>query len=161
VLHAQFSKAPVPFPPILAEHKLGEVLRWVLEKDPARRAGDVQPILERLKQLDTRDLVDSSGFLRLAVPTTSEGGVFPPTETSLLARAEGERRPTTALCCRIALGQPIPQANEEALDEWLSDLREEIAQTAGRHGAVLAGYGGGELLFYLGAVAGDEASTRR
>ncbi len=164
VLHAQFSKAPIPLPSILAEHALGRLLGWALEKDPSRRAGHAAPLMERLPHVDPREIVDDSGFLRLAIssgPTSGERRLITETVQPSRPRRERERRPATALCCRLAVVRAAPQIDDESLDEWLDDLHDVIAETAASYGGSLAGALGPESLFYFGLGPGDEASTRR
>ena len=163
VLHAQFSPEPVPIPSLLTKHPLGDLLRWSLEKDPARRAANAQQLLARLRRLDVRALTDDAGFLRISPAAERGTSSLGPTEVAPLARAASERRPLTALCCRIVLEQALLADEEEAFDEWLDDLRETIEQIARRNGGRLVNSAGAELLVYFGLdmqVSG-EASPRR
>jgi class 3 adenylate cyclase len=160
VFHAQFSLEPVPIPPVIAQHPLGDLLRWALEKDLTRRASNADHLLTRLKRLNLSTLADDAGYLLTArAPETGRHGL-PATEVSSLTPASGERRPLTVLCCRIALARPLPPDEEDALDEWLADLWETIAQIAERGGGRLTDGGGSEFFVYFGLERSGEASPR-
>ncbi|HEY3256482.1 MAG TPA: protein kinase, partial [Polyangiaceae bacterium] len=160
VLEAQFSKEPIPLPDSLAQHRLGALLRSALEKDAARRAINTRLLLGELQSLDLTAIVDRSGFL-LGTVEAPGAEISPPTHISPLARARGERRPVTAVCCRINVTTLQSHADDDALDEWLDDVRVSMIEIAQRHGGALAGSAGAELLFYFGLAAGEDGATRR
>lgn len=160
VFHAQFSPDPVPIPAVIAQHPLGDLLRWTLEKDPTRRASNADHLLTRLGRLNLSTLADDAGFLLTSrAPETGRHG-SPATEVSSLTPASSERRPLTVLCCRIALARALPPDEADALDEWLADLWETIAQIAQRGGGRLTDGGGSEFFVYFGLERSGEASAR-
>jgi TOMM system kinase/cyclase fusion protein len=161
LLQRQLSKEPIALPPPLAGHPLGEVLRWALEKDPSRRAADARALIARLRRVDLSDVVDRHGFLKAVdLPQPGPEAGFP-TEVGTSPRLRGERWPVTALCCRIAPARGVKEGEEEALDEWLEDLRNTVAEIALKHGATESGAAGSEVLFYFGVHPGEEAGVRR
>ncbi|MET0792500.1 MAG: serine/threonine-protein kinase, partial [Polyangiaceae bacterium] len=156
ILHAQFSSTPVPIPRVIAEHPLGDLLRWTLEKNASRRVSDPQYLANRLRRLNLKTLCDEAGYL-LGGDDEWRASTAGSTEVSGLGRVRTERRPLTALCCRMALGHGLDVDSEEALDEWLDDLRDTIVQIAQRNGGRLMGSGGAELIVYFGLEASGEA----
>jgi TOMM system kinase/cyclase fusion protein len=160
VMQAQFSSEPVQVPAELAKHPLGELLRWTLEKDPARRASDAHHILDRLRRMNFRGLVDSGGFLSINHSAKALPGEPQATEVAPLTAPRGERRPLTVLCCRIVLPRGMPANEEDAFDEWLSDLSDMLAQIAARNGGQLTSEAGAELSIYFGLGTGGVASAR-
>lgn len=155
---AQFSGKPVPIPDLIADHPLGELLRWTLEKDPRRRASAADQILHRLRDIALEDIVDGAGFLDLRRPARARFGAGS-TELALLTPTRRERRPVTVLACRLSLPRGVPLGEEDAFDEWLSDLWGTLTQIAERHGGVPMGAAGSEYSAYFGLVAGGGLSA--
>lgn len=160
ILQAQLSPEPVPLPAVLARHRLGSLLRWLLEKAPARRMPEIRPLLSELPALDVSSLVDAAGFLRTG-PAFDSGGAEAVTEVATPGRAHDERRSATALCCRLELLDAPPAQLDEALDEWLGEVRQSIAEACGRYGGVSAGSATGEQVFYFGLTPREEAGVLR
>ncbi len=77
ILYAQLSPEPVPIPPRLQQHPLGDLLRLTTLKDEAARLVTARSLLEGLEGQD----IDLSGQRRAT------------------GAATGERRQVTALCC--------------------------------------------------------------
>lgn len=158
IFHAQFSGRPVPIPQLLAEHPLGDLLRWTLEKDPTRRATDARQILRRLRKINLTGLADDGGYLITGATTVRQR--LPSTELAPHATPRQERRPATVLYCRISLPNGYQMGEEEAIDEWLGDLWEMLAQLVERNGGRLANAGAPEFAAYFGSGPGGEISVR-
>jgi TOMM system kinase/cyclase fusion protein len=162
VLYAQFSPDPIPIPKLLATHPLGDILRWTLEKDSTRRASDAGQVLTRLARLSFRGLVDDGGFLLGNTSTSAAGDpASRDTDVGPLIPPQSERRPLTALCCRIGFERALYVDDEEAFDGWLDDLREMMIQSAERNGGRCGTTTGAEFVVYFGLDASEEASTRQ
>ncbi|HEX3480667.1 MAG TPA: AAA family ATPase, partial [Kofleriaceae bacterium] len=143
--------APVPIPARLDGHPLGTVLRWVLEKDPARRAGSAANLIARLDDITLAGLAglaglaDDAGYLVDEPRTTvsyAAGGAL--TGTVVLG-VRGERRQITALCCRLCLHTSARSAEVgvELLDVYRNDLLALAGATIEEFGGLaMAGLGG-------------------
>jgi TOMM system kinase/cyclase fusion protein len=118
VVQRQLSPAPVPIPVSLAEHPLGVLLRWVLEKDPMRRAGDSKAVLERLKCSRLNGLSGPGGYL---IDIKNEKEVAE-TVRSRVRPSFQERRQVTVLSFSIDLGDDAGCLNPELLDELFCNL---------------------------------------
>jgi TOMM system kinase/cyclase fusion protein len=158
IAHRQLSSQPVILPARLQQDRLGTLLRWVLEKDVTRRAGDVALVMERLcESRSFENLVDAHGFFvedeesltdRSAEEVSATTGVSP-----------GERQRVTALACVIEFGESQRSVGE--LDAALDDLQALCGRIAHRFGGEVAGRLGGQVLIYFGAPQTSDSDVRR
>lgn len=160
LIYQQLSPEPVPIPPALDQHPLGDILRIVTRKDVAAREVTAASLLAAVESCDLRDLTKP-------VMAADGRGLSVPTAPSLkLAEAKGvgesRRRPVTAVCCRIQVQEPDARPLvAEARDRWLCAGLVRCAEIArqyrGRTVAVL----GDQLLVYFGYPRAEEDDTRR
>jgi TOMM system kinase/cyclase fusion protein len=168
IAYRQLAADPVPLPAHLQKHWLGTLLRWVLEKDVARRAGDGSLLMERLlEKRPLGDLVDAQGYLLIlgeageAESAGSPAGSEPRTSAATGTLPGGERRQITALCCNIALSASAHQAAPELLDQMLRDTLTACLQIATRFGGYPASNLGGQVLIYFGFPRASDTDARR
>jgi TOMM system kinase/cyclase fusion protein len=165
IAHRQLSPDPVLLPARLQKHWLGTLLKWTLEKDVGRRAGDAALLMERLlEKRGLGDLVDANGFF--VENETDEMGT---TARDIIAEAPlpatgavstGERRQLTAVCCSIGVRQ-AGQQSPEAQDQALRDAQALCGQVARRFGGYEAGTLGGQVLIYFGFPRASDTDARR
>jgi TOMM system kinase/cyclase fusion protein len=166
IAYRQLSADPVPLPPRLQKHWLGVLLRWVLEKDVSRRAGDGALLLERLlEKRPLGDLVDAHGYY---IAFDDDGGeatppltLDEPTSNSLGTQAIGERRQITAVCCTVALNAAAGHQPPELLDQLLRDALGTCLEIATRYGGYPASNLGGQVLIYFGFPRASDTDARR
>jgi TOMM system kinase/cyclase fusion protein len=167
IAHRQLAAGPVPLPQRLQAHWLGVLLRWALEKDPSRRAGDAAQLMERLlEKRPLGDLIDANGYFISGEAETSRLQLNPPEgpATGLDAGAlpAGERRQITAVCCAIDVGEEAARRlPPEALDQALRDGHALCLGVAARFGGHPAGTLGGQVLFYFGFPRASDTDARR
>jgi TOMM system kinase/cyclase fusion protein len=165
MVHNQLSSDPVPLPAQLQAHWLGNILRWVLEKDVARRAGDALAVLERLgDERGFEGLVDQHGFLapvhaKPAGDPRRAGG--PRVDKPSSVSTPGERRQLTALCCSVRAARSEGIAQAEAIDRTLDEAQAMCGEIAARFGGHPAGNLGGQLLVYFGIPQASDVDARR
>ena len=166
IFSRQLSSFAVPIPERLRAHPLGTLLRWVLEKDPARRAGSAADVLARLDTISLDDLADDGGYYVDAPGSRSHqhGALLPRaqplTETAAALLVEGERRQVTALCCRLPLRCASGAADAMLLDVYRSDLFSICRSTVEEFGGTLVGGAGDLALFYFGLPRAKDTDTR-
>ena len=143
------------------------MLRWTLEKEVARRAGDANALMERL--LDKRplgDLVDANGYL---IDSEDEGpprAARGPGESQRTFRTAGsmqggESRQITAVCCTFNVSAAEQHQPPEVLDQSLRDAQVLCATVASRFGGHVVGNLGGQVLFYFGFPRASDTDARR
>ena len=160
IYQKQSSPTPVPIPERLRGHPLGTVLRWVLEKNPARRANSSADVLTRLNRIDVSDLTGAGGYYvdQLSRPVTIELDA-PLTETAAAVRVEGERRQITALCCRLTL-RSTELTETAVLDVCRSDLFGLCRATVEEFGGALVGGFGDLALYSFGMPRAKDTDAR-
>jgi TOMM system kinase/cyclase fusion protein len=165
IAHRQLSAEPVVLPERLQRHRLGTLLRWVLEKDVTRRAGDAGLVMERLREKHSLvGLVDANGYFVEAdgaAPAVASAAVASPTESRLAAVAPGERRQVTAVCCMTSVAAKDPRTSPEELDRALRETQALCARVAGRFGGEVTGGFGGQVLIYFGVQRASDTDARR
>jgi len=157
IAHRQLSAEPVVLPDRLQRHPLGTLLRWVLEKDVERRAGDAALVMERLRERRSLvGLVDGNGYF-------VEGGVAPtsPEASASAAVVAGERRQVTAVCGLMSVGTTGDGATPDDLDRVLRETQALCTRVAGRFGGEVAGGFGGQILMYFGVPRASDTDARR
>jgi TOMM system kinase/cyclase fusion protein len=159
IFQRQLSPAAVELPLQLRDHALGTLLRWVLEKTPARRAGAAQDVLSKLDAISVADLANESGFfVDGAGSSQSAAGAITRTTTS--AHIEGERRQVSALCWRLELRCTIPTADAALLEAYRGDLFALCQATVEAQGATWVAGFGDLSLFYFGLPRSKETDAR-
>ena len=166
IAHRQLSPDPVWLPARLHKHWLGTLLKWTLEKDVSRRAGDAALVMERLlEKRGLGDLVDGNGYFfenETDEMTTTARHII--AESPLQATGSvtaGERRQLTAVCCAIGVRNPAGHLSPEALDQALRDTQTLCGQVARRFGGHEAGNLGGQVLIYFGFPRASDTDARR
>jgi TOMM system kinase/cyclase fusion protein len=164
IAHRQLSPDPVPLPARLQKHWLGTLLKWTLEKDAGRRAGDAALLMERLlEKRDLGELVDPNGYFvedeSVELATAHDTAEAPLPATGALDT--GERRQLTAVCCSIGVRPNQPPRSPEALDQALRDAQALCVQVARRFGGHEAGTLGGQVLVYFGFPRASDTDARR
>jgi TOMM system kinase/cyclase fusion protein len=161
IAHRQLSSEPVVLPERLQRDRLGTLLRWVLEKDVTRRAGDAALVMSRLlEKRSLGDLVDANGYFVETEPDPRARAAPAPVDASLAASA-GERRQVTAVCCVIGIGETGAEAPPEELDRALQETQALCMRVASRFGVEVAGGFGGQVLLYFGFPRASDTDARR
>jgi TOMM system kinase/cyclase fusion protein len=129
---------PHPLPTSLQDHRLGTLLSRVLEKNPARRAGDASALLTTLEKVSVEDLEDAQGYLRS--PLTRYGRsrtsvVLSDTVTDGRKTAPIERRHATVICCRVSVSGAGDPSKFEELDSLIEDSNALAREVMGQFGA--------------------------
>lgn len=162
VAHRQLSAESATIPQPLQDHWLGTLLRWVIEKDVNRRAGDASLVLERLtEKRPIGNLVNASGFFveddaGKKATVSSVNRVDPVTPSVSIS----ERRQVTALCCTIGVDDSKMTGSTELLDHALRDAQQLCLHVARRFGGFPAGNLGGQVLVYFGFPKASDADAR-
>ncbi|HVG57033.1 MAG TPA: TOMM system kinase/cyclase fusion protein [Hyalangium sp.] len=146
----QLGPEPIPLPEWLAGHRLGRLLRRVLEKNPKAREVSAQGLLLELESCATQ------GW-----PSADTGESQPAAEVSQLS-AEGERRQLTALCCGLRLvGEAVNTGDLAELDMLLWAQHTACVELARRREAWLGSIMGERLLLYFGYPRAREDDAQR
>lgn len=159
VVQQQLASSPVPLPTAIINHQLGTLLRWVLEKKVARRAGNVTIIASHFKTVIIDTIPQKNGFLT---------GTFSDEDSDThqvmvyeTVSALPERRQVTVLCCTIELQTARSEISIEILDELYQDLMESCNDLVKRYGAYVASDSGDRIFAYFGYPdAGDTDAQR-
>jgi TOMM system kinase/cyclase fusion protein len=166
IAHRQLSAEPVWLPARLQKHWLGTLLRWTLEKDPARRAGDTALLMEKLlEKRSLGDLVDGNGYFveneTDEMSTTGRAILADATGSHTGSALPGERRQLTAVCCSIGVRATGQAHSPEALDQALRDAQSLCVSVARRFGGHEAATLGGQVLVYFGFPLANDTDARR
>jgi TOMM system kinase/cyclase fusion protein len=142
---------PVPIPPPLADHPLGDLLQRALVKDVSAREVTAEQLLRQLEACDVRDLPLSAmahGGVDSSRPSSRRmSGVaprLPDTEQRTSASGSGllrrERRQVTAVCCKMDVPPrgTRPEDIEDA-DDQLDVVQRLIVEQARRFGGWVVG----------------------
>jgi TOMM system kinase/cyclase fusion protein len=163
LVYQQLGPEPVPIPPALQRHPLGDLLRAATRKDLAARDVTAKGLLAALEACDLRGL--SRGALRVggeASMVATEALSAPGAATA--STLDGERRQVTALCCHLSGDPSVPTSGARAGDEDDAILRAGLAlsaEVARRHGGHVAATLGDELMVYFGYPRAEEDDARR
>jgi TOMM system kinase/cyclase fusion protein len=143
VVYRQLGPEPVAIPRWLASKPLGQLIAQVVAKPLARRATDVEQLLD--------------GLTRIAAGAAPE-----PRSGARATVAERVRRQVTITCCRVSLtpdgDQPI---DVEELDQLLRMQRSAFSQAAASAGALVAAVLADRLFLVHGYPHAHEDDGRR
>ena len=156
IIFNQLSVEPVEIPDALRVHPLGELLRWVTQKDMERRPASVAQVMEPLGQIDFRhleqdlvglDAMDPTGDSEDTLDLTKPAGANDPRELSLSGQEEEddcavaedvEHRQVTVICCQASLmSQGAPPASLDQYDEAVRRHHRRCRAAADRYGATV------------------------
>lgn len=149
VVQQQLDSSPVPLPAALINNQLGTLLRWTLEKNVLRRAGNVPVIISHLETISIETLPQQNGFLTVDFPAA--GSISLP--QSIIydnISTSPERRQVTALCCAIDMKSMHPGVCGEILDELYQNLIESCKNLVKRYGAHIANDSGDRIFACFG-----------
>jgi TOMM system kinase/cyclase fusion protein len=146
----QLGPEPASLPEWLAGHRLGRLLRRVLEKNPMMRDVTAQALLLELESCATQ------GW-----PSADAGASQPVAEVAQLP-AEGERRQLTALCCGLRfVGEAVNTGDVAELDALLWAQHTACVELARRREGWLGSVMGERLLLYFGYPRAREDDAQR
>ena len=165
VVQKQLSDTPVPMPTVLEEHRWGALLRWVLEKNPARRAGDSQAVLDRFRDLSLTGLSDQSGFLidGTSAERYSGAGVVQRRPRRASAYPE-ELRQITVLCFSLRFvcnAEAEVQEERDIYDDLYCDTIDLYIAKAKELGGYVVGSLGDRIMVYFGFPDASDTDPRR
>ncbi|HVU52624.1 MAG TPA: protein kinase, partial [Polyangia bacterium] len=162
IAHRQLSAEPVVLPERLQRHPLGTLLRWVLEKDVERRAGDAALVMERLRERRSlAGLVDANGYFVEGGVGAAGAGLVDGRAAEPSAVVAGERRQVTAVCCLTSIGATDAATTPDELDRILRETQALSTRVAGRFGGEVTGGFGGQVLIYFGVPRASDTDARR
>lgn len=156
----QLSPVSIELPAPLAEHGLGTLLRWVLEKDAPRRAGFALDVQERLIRLDTTTLANPTGYLLpsgSSSPMERSSIVEPTTLTAV--QTQTELRFVIVVCCQLEIQMPHA-SDPEAIDAYRADLFALAASTIAQFGGRLVGGVGDIATYSFGIPCSKDTDVR-
>jgi len=158
VVQQQLSASPVPLPATLINHRLGTLLRWTLEKNADRRAGNASIIASNLETVSLEGIGQSGGFLTSEItdkPTDSKIQVY---EMVTIAQ---ERRQVTIVCCTLNLIVSPEVEMPEVIDEIYNDLLLSATDLLKKFNAHVVGESGDRLLAFFGYPEASDTDARR
>lgn len=151
---------PVPLPPALERHPLGDLLRSATRKDVGARDVTAKGLLEALEACDLR------GLSREVLQGGEEGALADAAPTASLDRTSaapaGERRQVTALGCRVDIETMSPKVpTGEEVDDALRTALTIGTGVARRHRGHVVSALGDTLLVYFGYPRAEEDDAVR
>jgi TOMM system kinase/cyclase fusion protein len=163
VHYQQLSPHEVRLPTELAGHALGELLRWVLAKQPERRASDASAVYSKLEAVPFEELGSEEGyFSRGAMEAASAA---PQLTEDIVVGPRGERRLLTAVSLRFTVPGPESGSEDSArastLDGLLQDQRHRCQQEIQSAGGQLVAFTGNRALGIFGFPQAHEHDARR
>lgn len=165
LVYRQLSPDPVPIPPALKWHPLGELLRVVLRKEVAARDVTAAGVLAALESCELRGLqrglgneppsgsAGAGGSRAIGVigslHSIQAGGTRDP--------GDGERRQVTAICCHVDVQSLTSEPVEsDVADELVRTGLAIAAEVARRHRGHPVAVLGNALLLYFGYPRAEE-----
>ncbi|KFE60597.1 TOMM system kinase/cyclase fusion protein [Hyalangium minutum] len=178
VLYKQLGPEPVPLPPSLRNHPLGQLLRRVTEKNSPEQRGTAAELLSQLEEMDLSGLLSAPALpeavlLPSTTPRTGEGQALTPTAVGSALTlttnvppqwmlAGGERRQVVALCCGLVLSHPDPaRVDFEDLELPLRASQELLGAIAARYHGHIMSVLGQQVLMYFGYPSTRVDDARR
>lgn len=160
IYHQQLSPQEVALPSAMAGHPLSDFLRRVLQKQPARRAGDAAQLYRDFRALNVGDLV---GDLRESrAPNHIVSGSAPPTVASPLVPEAAELRHVTVLSCSVSVAaEPHAKADFEVLDALQLEQGNLCNDTLVRYGGQLTWSVCDRRIVYFGFPSASDTDARR
>jgi TOMM system kinase/cyclase fusion protein len=153
VIFKQMSPEPITLPEWLQEHRLGRLLRRVLEKDPRARDVTAQSLLLELESYATQGWPSAGSAALQSLGDAPQGA------------AEGERRQLTVLSCGLRLvgrGTDAEELEElEELDALLWAQHAACAELARHREAWVGSILGERLLLSFGYPRAREDDAHR
>jgi TOMM system kinase/cyclase fusion protein len=159
IVQQQLTPSPIPLPAAIINHQLGTLLRWVLEKDAARRAGNVTIIASHLETVSIETMPQSNGFLTNTL--TAEESDSTRVMIYETVSAPPERRQITVFCCAIDMQMTQSGMSNEVMDEIYQDLMESAGNLTKRFGAYTASDSGDRIFAYFGFPDAGDTDARR
>lgn len=144
-----------PLPPAIQRHRIGQVLRHALRKDPKRRAACAADLLDELEAVHMADLVGKLALsLQLSPWTAGE-------ETWDGGFTAAARRQVTSLSCSVRVVPTSEQLFDmEVLGALQADQIAACLERCSEFGGQVAGVLGDRILVRFGATQATPASTR-
>lgn len=162
ILYQQLSPANVAFPPPIASHPLGAVLRRALSKNPEQRAASADELAEAFRTLNFAALVGRFDAGRASGPTHPRP--FAPYGEPI-ATAGGYRQITTLCCCVTITGEGRRRHagvdHDALLDGYEDQWQTKCADIAVGYGAQVDARLGDTLLFHFGLQGDIDWPARR
>ena len=158
ILHKQLSLVEVPFPAGVAAHPVATLLRRVLYKKTADRAGDAARLWTEFCQLRFDDLVGELTTFSSRSSSTAER-----TQTAWEIVAVADRRQLTALCYSLTV-MPLHYSDAielETLDTLQRAHQSLFTDIASKYGGYLAGSLGDRVMLYFGYPEPSDTAARR
>ncbi len=160
IVQQQLTPSPIPLPAALSDHRLGTLLRWTLEKDADRRAGNCSVISSHLDNVSLDGISLNNGFIK-GEPASNEaaGAVdFVVYETYVSSQ---ERRQVTVVCFSLSMYEKEDFQFPDVLDEIYQDLVAHGLDLFKRFGAHVVSEGGDSILAFFGYPDASDTDARR
>jgi class 3 adenylate cyclase len=183
ILFQQLGPEPLPLPPALAAHPLGQILARLLNKDvqargqlscakllreieacnlrglrlnPEARGPASSPALPAVLGVPGKDTITQTQQAKARPTLPEQAGEAP------LLKPEGDRRWVTALCCTLTVSSVAQkQMDMEESDEFVR-LGQQLCTEIGRSfGGSLGGVLGDQILLYFGLATVQPEGAQR
>lgn len=157
IFHQQLSIVDVPLPGALAEHPVGTLLRRVLAKNPAERAGQAALLYEQFSSINLANIET------LPDPYPEhEAREWSARTVAVLPAWAGqgcERQQISILCFNLLID--VEDGDHDALEAIERDQMSLCFDTAARYGGHVAGTLGNTAMVYFGYPHPNDNDARR
>ena len=159
IVQQQLASSPIPIPTSLNDHRLGTLLRWTLEKDANRRAGNCAIIISHLESVPPQSISQQDGFL---TSETQAGGPLHREDIAIYETYTSmqERRQVTVVCFSLSIQERLDQQTPEVLDEIYQDLMNYGFNLFQKFGAHVITDVGDRILAYFGYPDASDTDAR-
>ncbi|HEU4410482.1 MAG TPA: TOMM system kinase/cyclase fusion protein [Polyangiaceae bacterium] len=156
IYQQHLSPIEIPLPDVMVGHPLGDFLRRVLRKDPAKRAGDAGALYAEFRALPLGALV---GALQGGRGTPESYG---DDTVTFVSEARLQRRQVTAIALALRLVPAGERAAEaDAFDPILQDQLNLCRDALTRYGGTVTGQLGDQIVAMFGYPSASDTDARR
>jgi TOMM system kinase/cyclase fusion protein len=147
LVQKMLSSNPIPLPSAIANHPLGSLLGWVLQKDPHRRASDALQVIKRFSSINFAEIPKIRGYfddnvnnLNKSTPSTSPASPF----------IYDERKQLTILSVMLQLDISEGELETDLFDEIYFNIFESCRSIASSAGGFCNCDANDRLIIYFG-----------
>lgn len=160
VVQQQLASSQVPLPVSLVNHRLGTLLRWTLEKNAERRAGNAFAIASHLQTLSIDGIYHNRGYLDCQLLNNTNGDNS--SELTNNCRTLSEKRQVTMLCCILDTPEYYKiRETEEPVDEIYQDLMNSAGEILTKHESAVRIDGTDRIMACFGYPEASDTDAQR